>query len=204
MLLNCGVGEDSWESLGLQRVPIHPKLSQFWIVIGRIDAEAETPICWPPDAKSWLIWKDPDAGKDWGQEAKGQQRMRWLDGITDSVDMGLGRLQQLVMDREAWHAAVHGVAKSQTRLNELNWTELKSREWASQVALVVKNSPANAGDIRDTGLIPVSGRSPGGGHGNPLQYSCLENPMDRGAWQGTVLRVAKSQLNWSNLARTQK
>ena len=59
----------------------------------------------------------------------------------------------------------------------------------------VKNSPANAGDIRDTGLIPVSGRSPGEGHGNPLQYSCLENPMDRRAWQGTVLRVAKSQLN---------
>ena len=59
----------------------------------------------------------------------------------------------------------------------------------------VKNSPANAGDIRHTGLTPVSGRFPGEGHGNPLQYSCLENPMDRGAWQGTVLRVAKSQLN---------
>ena len=59
-------------------------------------------------------------------------------------------------------------------------------------ALLVKNPPANAGDIRDTGLIPVSGRSPGGGHGNPLQYSCLENPMNRRAWQGTVLRVTKS------------
>ena len=71
----------------------------------------------------------------------------------------------------------------------------KSREWASQMALVVKNPPANAGDIRDTGLIPVSGRSPGGGHGNSLQYSCLENPMDRRAWQATVPRVAKSRLN---------
>ena len=71
----------------------------------------------------------------------------------------------------------------------------KSREWASQVALVVKNPPANAGDITDTGLIPVSGRCPGGEHGNPLEYSCLENPMDRRAWQGTVLRVTKSRLN---------
>ena len=63
---------------------------------------------------------------------------------------------------------------------------------ASQVALVVRNPPANAGDLRDTGLIPVSGRSPGGRHGNPLRFSCLENPMDSGAWQATVLRVAKS------------
>ena len=65
--------------------------------------------------------------------------------------------------------------------------------WASQVVLVVKNRPANAGDVREVGLILGSGRSPGGGHGNPLQYSCLENPMDRGAWQATVHRVAKSQ-----------
>ena len=70
--------------------------------------------------------------------------------------------------------------------------------WASQVVLVVKNPPANAGDVREVGLILGSGRSPGGGHGNPLQYSCLENPMDRGAWQATVHRVAKSQtwLKW--------
>ena len=64
--------------------------------------------------------------------------------------------------------------------------------WASQLVLMVKIPPANAGDIRDVGLIPGSGRSPGGGHGNPLQYSCLENPMDRGAWWATVHRVAKS------------
>ena len=64
---------------------------------------------------------------------------------------------------------------------------------ASQVVLVVKNPPANAGDIRDTGLIPVSGRSPGGGHGNPLQYSCLENSRDRGAWWATVHKVSKNQ-----------
>ena len=65
---------------------------------------------------------------------------------------------------------------------------------ASQEALVVKNQPANAGDIGDPGLIPGSGRSPGGGHGNPLQYSCLENPRDTGAWRATVHRVAKSQI----------
>ena len=68
------------------------------------------------------------------------------------------------------------------------------RHWASQVVLMVKNLPANAEDIRDAGLIPGSGRSPGGGHGNALQYSCLENPMDRGAWQATVHGVARNQM----------
>ena len=69
--------------------PFNPKGNQSWIVIGRTDAETETPILWPLDAKNWLIWKDPDAGKDWMQEEGGWQRMRWLDDITDSMDMSL-------------------------------------------------------------------------------------------------------------------
>ena len=108
--------------------PVHPKGDQSWVFIGRTDAEAETPILWPPDGKSWLTGKDPDAGRDWGQEEKGGDRGwdGWMASL-DLMDMSLRKLREFVMDREAWSAAIHGVTKSQTRLRdwtELNWTEL--------------------------------------------------------------------------------
>ena len=96
--------------------PVNPKGNQPWIFIGRTDAEAETPVLWPPDAKSWLNGKGPDAGKDWRQKEKGQQRMRGLD--INSVDINLSKLWKILKNREAWNATVHGVARSQILLGD--------------------------------------------------------------------------------------
>ena len=121
MLLNCGVGKDSWESLGLQGDPTSPS----WVFIGRTDAEAETPIFWPPDVKSWLIGKDSDAGRDWGQEEKGTTEnemvgwhhrlnvhgFRWILGVGD----GPGGLACC----GSW-----GCRVGHDRATELNWTDM--------------------------------------------------------------------------------
>ena len=127
MLLNYGVGEDSWESLGCKEIqPVHPEGDQSWVFIGRTAVEAETPVLWPPDVKSWLFGKDPDAGKEWGQEEKGMTEdemvgwHHWLDGHgfgwAPGVGDGLGGLACC----GSWGC------KESDMTERLNWTELNT------------------------------------------------------------------------------
>ena len=130
MLLNCGVGEDSWESLGLQGDPTSPSLrDQSWVFIGRTDAKAETPILWPPHAKSWLIGKDPDAGRDWGQEEKGMTEdemagwHHWPDGCESEWTLGVGDGQGGLACCDSWGR------KELDTTERLNWRHSVFQLW---------------------------------------------------------------------------
>ena len=157
--------------------PVSTTGNWSWIFIGRTDAEAESPVLWPPNSKSQIIRKDPDAGKDWRQEKK--RTVKWLDGTTDSMDMSFSKLLLLVKDREAWRVAVHVVAKCQTWLSNLTTTFYLQRPfshttislrdldflfiehlvllkhtkvpqaWDFPGVPVVKNLPANAGVVQE-------------------------------------------------------
>ena len=127
MLLNCGVGEDSWESLGLKGDPtIFPKGDQSWVFIRRTDVEAETPILWSADVKSWLIWKDPNAGKDWGQEEKGMtedEMLAWHHRLNEhefGKTLGVGNGQRGLVCCSSWGC------KELDTTERLNWTEMNT------------------------------------------------------------------------------
>ena len=186
--------------------PVDPKGNQSWIFIRRTDAEAETPILWPPDAMNWLIWKDPHAGKDWRWEEKGtieEEMVGWhhrLDGHEFEQTLGIGDGQGSLVCCSPW-----GSQRVGHNWEQLNWTEEETKIlFFFQFTCIFKGFPCGLADkesacnVRDLGSIPGLGRSPGEGKGYPPQYSGLENSMDC-----NVHRVAKSRTQLGNFHFTQ-
>ena len=180
--------------------PVNPKQNHSWLFIGSIDDEAETPTLWPPDTKNWVTGKNPDAQKDWRWEkgmTEGEMVGRHYQGDGHEFEyvLGVGDGQGSLVYCSSWAGRVrHGWA---TKLNWIcrykhvcifAWVTIEDFPGSSEG----KESASNA---EDPDLIPWLERSPGEGNGNPLQYSCLENFMDRGAWQCTVPGVTKS-VTW--------
>ena len=160
--------------------PVHPKGDQSWVFTGRTDVEAETPILWPPDAKSWLIGKDLDAGKDWGQEEKGMTEDEMVGWHHQFNGLGFGWTPG-VGDGQGGLACCTSWGRKESDMTErLNWIQRKQ--------------------CRRHEFDPWVGKIPGGGNGNPLPDSCLGNSMNRGVWWATIHGVAKSQTQLSSWA----
>ena len=153
-----------------------------WLIIERTDAEA--PIFWSADSMEKTLMVETIECRSRRED----QRMRWLYGISGSMDMNVGKFQELVRYREDWLVAVHEVVKNRTQLGDWTAITILYLYICFPGGSLAKNLPANAGDI---GLIPELGRSPGEGNDSPLQYSCMPNLMDRRAWRATVDVVAK-------------